>query len=64
MQSKWHNIAIKTESYNDLKAIQKALPIRASVPQTIEWLIQVGVNKINSTKEDITNYENTSRIPK
>jgi hypothetical protein len=64
MQSKWHNIAIKTESFNDLKAIQKALPIRASVPQTIEWLIQVGVNKINSTKEDITNYENTSRIPK
>ncbi len=64
MQSKWHNIAIKTESFNDLKAIQKALPIRASVPQTIEWLIQVGINKINSTKEDITNYENTSRIPK
>ena len=64
MQSKWHNIAIKTESFNDLKAIQKALPIRASVPQTIEWLIQVGVNKINSTKEDITDYENTSRIPK
>ena len=64
MQSKWHNIAIKTESFNDLKAIQKALPIRASVPQTIEWLIQVGVNKINSTKEEITNYENTSRIPK
>ena len=64
MQSKWHNIAIKTESFNNLKAIQKALPIRASVPQTIEWLIQVGVNKINSTKEDITNYENTSRIPK
>ena len=64
MQSKWHNIAIKTESFNNLKAIQKALPIRASVPQTIEWLIQVGVNKINSTKEDIINYENTSRIPK
>ena len=64
MQSKWHNIAIKTESFNNLKAIQKALPIRASVPQTIEWLIQVGINKINSTKEDITNYENTSRIPK
>ena len=64
MQSKWHNIAIKTESFNDLKAIQKALPIRASVPQTIEWLIQVGVNKINSTNKEDTNYENTSRIPK
>ena len=64
MQSKWHNIAIKTESFNNLKAIQKALPIRASVPQTIEWLIQVGVNQINSTKEEITIYENTARIPK
>jgi hypothetical protein len=64
MQSKWHNIAIKTESFNDLKEIQKALPIRASVPQTIEWLIQVGVNKINSTNKEDTNYENTSRIPK
>ena len=63
MESKWHNIAIKTESFNDLKAIQKALPIRASVPQTIEWLIKVGVNKINLTKED-TNYEHTPRIPK
>jgi|TARA_E500000305_G_scaffold19334_1_gene14437 predicted nucleotidyltransferase len=52
MQSKWHNISIKRESFNDLKEIQKALPIRASVPQTIEWLIQVGINKINSTKED------------
>ena len=64
MQSKWHNIAIKTESFNDLKEIQKALPIRASVPQTIEWLIQVGVNKINSTNKEDTNYENTDRIPK
>ena len=63
MQSKWHNISIKRESFNDLKEIQKALPIRASVPQTIEWLIQVGINKINSTKED-PNYEHTSRIPK
>ena len=63
MQSKWHNISIKTESFNELKEIQKAIPIRASIPQTIEWLIQVGINKINSTKED-TNYEHTSRIPK
>ena len=64
MQSKWHHISIKRESFNDLKEIQKAIPIRASIPQTIEWLLQVGVNKINSTKEDITNYENTARIPK
>ena len=64
MQSKWHHISIKRESFNDLKEIQKAIPIRASIPQTIEWLIQVGVNKINSTNKEDTNYENTSRIPK
>ena len=63
MISKWHNISIKRESFNNLKEIQKAIPIRASIPQTIEWLIQVGVNQINQTKED-TNYENTDRIPK
>ena len=63
MLSKWHHISIKRESFNDLKEIQKAIPIRASIPQTIEWLIQVGVNQINQTKED-TNYENTDRIPK
>ena len=63
MQSKWHHISIKRESFNDLKEIQKAIPIRASIPQTIEWLIQVGVKQINQTKED-TNYENTDRIPK
>ena len=63
MISKWHNISIKRESFNDLKEIQKAIPIRASIPQTIEWLIQVGVNQINQTKED-ANYENTDRIPK
>ena len=63
MQSKWHHISIKRESFTDLKEIQKAIPIRASIPQTIEWLIQVGVNQINQTKED-TNYENTDRIPK
>ena len=63
MESKWHNVSIKTESFEDLKEIQRVLPIRASIPQTIEWLIQVGVNQINQTKED-TNYENTDRIPK
>ena len=50
MQSKWHNIAIKTESFNDLKEIQKALPIRASVPQTIEWLILVGQKQIKQSE--------------
>ena len=41
-KSKWHNISIKTESFEDLQKIQKLFPIRQSIPQTIEWLIKVG----------------------
>ncbi len=65
MESKWHNVSIKTESFEDLKEIQRVLPIRASIPQTIEWLIKVGARHINLTnKSEDTNYENTDRIPK
>ena len=48
MQSKWHNISIKTESFKELQQIQKQIPIRVSIPQTIEWLINVGQQQINS----------------
>jgi|TARA_R100001594_G_scaffold43871_3_gene76038 hypothetical protein len=48
MKSKWHNIAIQTESFEDLKKIQKQIPIRASIPQVIEWLISVGQQQIKS----------------
>jgi|TARA_R110002020_G_scaffold415695_1_gene624993 hypothetical protein len=61
MKSKWHNISIKTKSFEDLHKIQKLLPIRASIPQTIEWLIKVGQQEIYKSE---TNYDNTSRIPK
>jgi|TARA_R100001460_G_C3440626_1_gene163432 phosphoenolpyruvate synthase/pyruvate phosphate dikinase len=61
MQSKWHNISIKTESFEQLQEIQKQIPIRVSIPQTIEWLIKVGQKQINQSG-DIN--ENTSRIPK
>ncbi len=47
MQSKWHNISIKTESFKELQQIQKQIPIRVSIPQTIEWLIDVGQKQIN-----------------
>ena len=30
------------------KEIQKKIPIRVSIPQTIEWLINVGQQQINS----------------
>ena len=46
MKSKWHNISIKTESFKDLQDIQKKIPIRVSIPQTIEWLIKVGQKQI------------------
>ena len=46
MKSKWHNISIKTESFKDLQDIQKKIPIRVSIPQTIEWLIEVGQKQI------------------
>jgi phosphoenolpyruvate synthase/pyruvate phosphate dikinase len=50
MQIKWHNISIKTESFEQLRKIQKAIPIRTSIPQTIEWLIKVGQKQINQSE--------------
>ena len=60
MKSKWHNISIKTESFKDLQDIQKKIPIRVSIPQTIEWLIDVGQKQIN---KELLN-DNTRRIHK
>ena len=37
MKSKWHNISIKTKAFEELQEIQKKIPIRVSIPQTIEW---------------------------
>ena len=56
MKSKWHNISIQTRSFEDLQDIQKLLPIRASIPQVIEWLIKVGQGQIIKQKVD-TNYD-------
>jgi len=66
MKSKWHNISIQNESFEDLRDIQKLLPIRASIPQVIEWLIKVGQGQIIKEKVETveTNYDNSSRIPK
>ena len=61
MKSKWHNISIKTESFEELQEIQRTIPIRVSIPQTIEWLIKVGQQQINQSG---TINENTQRIPK
>ena len=46
MKSKWHNISIRSESFAELLELQRRLPIRASIPQLIEWLIKVGQKNI------------------
>jgi len=55
INSKWHNISIKTESFKQLQEIQKEIPIRASIPQTIEWLILVGAKQIIKNKSELSN---------
>jgi len=52
MKSKWHNISIQTKSFEELRDIQKSLPIRASIPQVIEWLIKVGKGQIIQIKSE------------
>ena len=47
-KSKWHTVSIKQGSFEELQSIQKAIPIRASLSQTIDWLISVGQKQIKS----------------
>ena len=58
-KSKWHNISIKTESFEKLEEIQKKIPVRQSIPQVIEWLINIG--QIQIIKKGTIN-DNTTRI--
>ena len=58
MINKWHSVSIQTKNFEDLQDIQKQLPIRASIPQVIEWLIKVGQGQIIKQKVN-TNYDNT-----
>jgi len=53
-ESKWHNISIKTESFKEIREIQKTLPIRSSVPQTIEYLIELHKALQKATYENNT----------
>ena len=59
MKSKWHNISIRSESFAELLELQKRLPIRASIPQLIEWLIKVGQQNIKQSDND---YEDNRTI--
>jgi hypothetical protein len=47
-KSKWHTVSIKQGRFEELQSIQKAIPIRASLSQTIDWLISVGQKQIKS----------------
>lgn len=57
MKSKWHSISIQNKTFEELKELQKEIPIRASIPQLIEWLLRVGQKQIN--KEGVTNDNET-----
>ena len=59
-KSKWHTISVKQKSFEELQSIQKAIPIRASLSQTIDWLISVGQKQIKSELQN----DNTTRIPR
>ena len=59
MKSKWHNISIRSESFAELLELQRRLPIRASIPQLIEWLIKVGLKNI---KQSDNYYEDNRTI--
>ena len=48
MKSKWHNISIKKESFEELQKIQESAPVKISLSQTIDWLISVGQKQIKS----------------
>ena len=57
MKSKWHSISIQNKTFEELTELQKEIPIRASIPQLIEWLLRVGQKQIN--KEGVTNDNET-----
>ena len=52
----WEDIQ-SDSGWRTLKEIQKSIPIRTSIPQTIEWLIRVGQQQIQSE----LNYDNNTR---
>ena len=54
---------LSTQSYEDIKKIQGIIPIKVSIPQTIEYLTKIGLKIINKTQSELHN-ENSSREPK
>ena len=48
MQGKWHSITISQKEFEQLQELQRAIPIRVSIPQTIEYLIKLGQKQIKS----------------
>ena len=63
MKNKVHSITLSTQSYEDIKKIQGIIPIKVSIPQTIEYLTKIGLKLINKSQSELHN-ENSSRIPK
>ena len=48
MQGKCHSITISHKEFEQLQELQRAIPIRVSIPQTIEYLIKLGQKQIKS----------------
>ena len=48
MQGKSHSITISHKEFEQLQELQRAIPIRVSIPQTIEYLIKLGQKQIKS----------------
>jgi hypothetical protein len=55
MKNRVHSITLSTESYEDIKKIQGIIPIKVSIPQTIEYLTKIGLKIINKTQSELHN---------
>ena len=57
MKNRVHSITLSTQSYEDIKKIQGIIPIKVSIPQTIEYLTKIGLKYLINNK-DIDNGTN------
>jgi hypothetical protein len=55
MKNRVHSITLSTQSYEDIKKIQGIIPIKVSIPQTIEYLTKIGLKIINKTQSELHN---------
>lgn len=54
---KTHSITLSTKNFEGLQRVQKLIPIKVSIPQTIEYLTKFGLKNLINNK-DIDNGTN------